>query len=155
MQVGTTKDQGLYNKPSAAAHPGGICRQDPTTIRLTYRCVLKTFMVTLYQILVIYQFIALIHGNVPGFIGHTDGKSVVVFLCPYSQSPQPLVCQPQKNLCNNLSYGQTQKSSQLFVMGTNTGRDIDVHGAHTVIMRLYTCRWKQITNVRRQEKPKF
>ena len=22
MQVGTTKDQGLYNKPSAAVHPG-------------------------------------------------------------------------------------------------------------------------------------
>ena len=24
MQVGTTKDQGLYNKPSAAAHPGAL-----------------------------------------------------------------------------------------------------------------------------------
>ena len=31
VQVGTTKDQGLYNKPSAAVHPGGISRQDPTT----------------------------------------------------------------------------------------------------------------------------
>ena len=24
MQVGTTKDQGLYNKPSAAVHPGAL-----------------------------------------------------------------------------------------------------------------------------------
>ena len=24
MQVGTTKDQGLYNKPSAAVHPGSL-----------------------------------------------------------------------------------------------------------------------------------
>ena len=24
MQVGTTKDQGLYNKPSAAVHPGAF-----------------------------------------------------------------------------------------------------------------------------------
>ena len=24
MQVGTTKDQGLYNKPSAAMHPGAL-----------------------------------------------------------------------------------------------------------------------------------
>ena len=24
MQVGTTKDQGLYDKPSAAAHPGAL-----------------------------------------------------------------------------------------------------------------------------------
>ena len=24
MQVGTIKDQGLYNKPSAAAHPGAL-----------------------------------------------------------------------------------------------------------------------------------
>ena len=24
MQVGTTKDQGLYNKPSAAAHPEAL-----------------------------------------------------------------------------------------------------------------------------------
>ena len=24
MQVGTTKDQGLYNKPSAAVHPGEL-----------------------------------------------------------------------------------------------------------------------------------
>ena len=29
MQVGTTKDQGLYNKPWAAVHPGGISRRDP------------------------------------------------------------------------------------------------------------------------------
>ena len=33
MQVGTTKDQGLYNKPSAAVHPGGISRRFPTTIQ--------------------------------------------------------------------------------------------------------------------------
>ena len=25
MQVGTTKDQGLYNKSSAAVHPGALC----------------------------------------------------------------------------------------------------------------------------------
>ena len=31
MQVGTTKDQGLYNKPSAAVHPGVISRRDPIT----------------------------------------------------------------------------------------------------------------------------
>ena len=24
MQVGTTKEQGLYNKPSAAVHPGAL-----------------------------------------------------------------------------------------------------------------------------------
>ena len=24
MQVGTTKDRGLYNKPSAAVHPGAL-----------------------------------------------------------------------------------------------------------------------------------
>ena len=24
MQVGTTKDQGLYNKPSSAVHPGAL-----------------------------------------------------------------------------------------------------------------------------------
>ena len=24
MKVGTTKDQGLYNKPSAAVHPGAL-----------------------------------------------------------------------------------------------------------------------------------
>ena len=24
MQVGATKDQGLYNKPSAAVHPGAL-----------------------------------------------------------------------------------------------------------------------------------
>ena len=24
MQVGTTKDEGLYNKPSAAVHPGAL-----------------------------------------------------------------------------------------------------------------------------------
>ena len=33
VQVGTTKDQGLYNNPSAAVHPGGISRRDPTTIK--------------------------------------------------------------------------------------------------------------------------
>ena len=33
MQVGTTKDQGLYSKPSAALHPVGISRRDPTTIK--------------------------------------------------------------------------------------------------------------------------
>ena len=27
MQVGTTEDQGLYNKPSAAAHPGELAAQ--------------------------------------------------------------------------------------------------------------------------------
>ena len=27
MQVGTTKDQGLYNKPSAAVHPGATTIQ--------------------------------------------------------------------------------------------------------------------------------
>ena len=33
MQVGMTKDQGLYNKPSAAVHPGAIRCRDPTTIQ--------------------------------------------------------------------------------------------------------------------------
>ena len=27
MQVGTTKDQGLYNKPSAAVHPGALAAE--------------------------------------------------------------------------------------------------------------------------------
>ena len=31
VQVGTTKDQGVYNKPWAAVHPGGISRRDPIT----------------------------------------------------------------------------------------------------------------------------
>ena len=33
MQVGTTKDYGLYNKPSDAVHPGVISRRDPTTMQ--------------------------------------------------------------------------------------------------------------------------
>ena len=36
VQVGTTKDQGLYNKPSAAVHPGGISRRDPTAIKCNH-----------------------------------------------------------------------------------------------------------------------
>ena len=27
MQVGTTEDQGLYNKPSAAVHPGALAAE--------------------------------------------------------------------------------------------------------------------------------
>ena len=106
--------------------------------------------------LVIYWFVTFIHGNFPGFTGHNDGKLLVVFLFLYSQlSPQPLACQPHNNLCNNLRYGQTQKFSHLFIMGMNTGRDIDVRGVHTVITWLYTCRWQQNANTRRQEKFKF
>ena len=37
MQVGMTEDQGLYNKPSAAVHPGGISRRDPTTIQSSHQ----------------------------------------------------------------------------------------------------------------------
>ena len=33
VKAGTTKDQRLYNKPSAAVHPGGISRRDRTTIQ--------------------------------------------------------------------------------------------------------------------------
>jgi hypothetical protein len=69
--------------------------------------------------------------------------------------PQPLICQPHNNLCNNLRYGQTRKSSHLFVMGMNTGTDIDVRGAYTVITWLYTCRWQQNANARRQEMFQF
>ena len=29
MQVGTAKDQGLYNKPSAAVHPGALAPGTP------------------------------------------------------------------------------------------------------------------------------
>ena len=36
MQVGMTKDQGLYNKPSDAVHPGGISHRDPTTIQYLF-----------------------------------------------------------------------------------------------------------------------
>ena len=38
MQVGTTKDQGLYNKLSAAVHPGGISRQDLTGVQYNTYC---------------------------------------------------------------------------------------------------------------------
>ena len=41
MQVGTTKDQGLYNKPSAAVHPGALATwtlpQYNTIFVLVYR----------------------------------------------------------------------------------------------------------------------
>ena len=41
MQVGTTKDQGLYNKPSAAVHPGALAArtlsQYSTTILYSHR----------------------------------------------------------------------------------------------------------------------
>ena len=34
MQAGTTEDQGLYNKPSAAVHPGALAAGTlPTTIQ--------------------------------------------------------------------------------------------------------------------------
>ena len=42
MQVGTTKDQGLYNKPSAAVRPGGISRRDRTTIQYNNMTKMQT-----------------------------------------------------------------------------------------------------------------
>ena len=36
MQLGTTKDQGLYNKPLGCSASGGISRQDPTTIQVLH-----------------------------------------------------------------------------------------------------------------------
>ena len=44
MQVGTTKDQGLYNEPSAAVHPGALAAgtlPQYRTIPLTtsYKCL--------------------------------------------------------------------------------------------------------------------
>ena len=42
MQVGTSKDQGLYNKPSAAVHPGALATGYPTTIQ--YNTVQGTVM---------------------------------------------------------------------------------------------------------------
>ena len=43
MQVGTTKDQGLYNKPSAAVHPGALAAGTlpQYNIRATLRHQLK------------------------------------------------------------------------------------------------------------------
>ena len=44
MQVGKTKDQGLYNKPSAAVHPVGISRLNPTTIQFNTSKVISQNM---------------------------------------------------------------------------------------------------------------
>ena len=39
MQVGTTKDQGLYNKPSAAVHPGALAASTlPQYNTINYIC---------------------------------------------------------------------------------------------------------------------
>ena len=50
VQVGTTKDEGLYNKPSAAVHPGalaaGTLLQYNTHVSLR-RCLLEHFVVAL------------------------------------------------------------------------------------------------------------
>ena len=42
MQVGTTKDRGLYNKPSAAVHPGTLAAGTLTQYNNTYTRVTKT-----------------------------------------------------------------------------------------------------------------
>ena len=54
MQVGRTKDQGLYNKPSAVVHPGGISRRDPTTIQ---------YNVLLYSLIIIFPSSCVSYGN--------------------------------------------------------------------------------------------
>ena len=42
VQVGTTKDQGLYNKPSAAVHPGELAaRTLPQYNTVTLLCVIQ------------------------------------------------------------------------------------------------------------------
>ena len=45
MQVGTTKDQGLYNKPSAAVHPGALAAGT-----LPQYSTIKWFVDTSYKI---------------------------------------------------------------------------------------------------------
>ena len=43
MQVGTTKDQGLYNKPSAAVHPGALAAGTlPQYNTIQYNTIHKT-----------------------------------------------------------------------------------------------------------------
>ena len=41
MQVGTTKDQGLYNKPSAAVHPGALAAGTLPQYNTTEACMGK------------------------------------------------------------------------------------------------------------------
>ena len=47
MQVGTTRDQGLYNKPSAAVHPGalsaGTLPQYNTILMDSFEVLLRAF----------------------------------------------------------------------------------------------------------------
>ena len=48
MQIGTTKDQGLYNKPSAAVHPGAIAagtlQQYNTKIKRAYVALIYIYI---------------------------------------------------------------------------------------------------------------
>ena len=44
LQVGTTKDQGLYNKPSAAVHPGALAAgtlPQYNTVQVRFLCVIR------------------------------------------------------------------------------------------------------------------
>ena len=50
MQVGKTKDQGLYNKPS-----GGISHRDSTTIQCMYVC---TMYVCIYVCMYVCMYVA-------------------------------------------------------------------------------------------------
>ena len=42
MQVGKTKAQGLYNKPSAAVHPGALAAGTLTQYNIIQYCVTKS-----------------------------------------------------------------------------------------------------------------
>ena len=44
MQVGTTKDQALYNKPSAAVHPGALAAGAPPHNIISLSSLSSSFM---------------------------------------------------------------------------------------------------------------
>ena len=64
MRVGTTKDQGLYNKPSAAVHPGalaaGTLLQYNTRLQI---CTVWRSTETLYQGFLYFQNVTHVYGT--------------------------------------------------------------------------------------------
>ena len=53
MQVGTTEDQGLYNKPSAAVHPGALAAGTlPQYNTIQYNTDILRFRITIRKIYV-------------------------------------------------------------------------------------------------------
>ena len=72
MQVGMTKDQGLYNKPSVAVHPGALAAG---TLPHNITCPIFDFSVFYFHILILFYFNILIQ-----YIFYTMFCAIISFM---------------------------------------------------------------------------